>query len=178
MKSAHSILPSIILRFNGKRGLSRSTTLAKNETKNTGQAPRDSHDCKTISMLQMTYSDAKKEIKDGTSEYNIILLTAARANWLGTIKLLLDANAEVDGRDENGATALFYAAGLDHPKIVDALLKAKATVDARSPGDSGYTPLDLAASKGHSEVCELLLKAGASQILPAPTDPHPYSILR
>jgi ankyrin repeat protein len=147
---------------------------AKNETEKTGKPPLASHDCKSISMLRMMYNSADKEIKAGTSERTITLHTATRENWLGTVKLLLEANAEVDDRDEDGATALCYAAAANHPKIVDALLKAKAEVDRRSPSDLGQTPLDLAASKGYAEVCKLLLDGGAS---PNPTKANESSYL-
>ncbi len=135
---------------------------AKNEAEDTGRTSDESHTCKTIAMLRLMYYEAKEEIKAGASEHIISLHTAARANWVGTTKLLLDANAEVDGRDTHDATALCYAAALNHTKIVAVLLRAGANADAKSPrGPSGSTPLWIAASEGHSEVCDLLLQAGS-----------------
>ena len=76
------------------------------------------------------------------------------------VKAKLDAGADVMGRDEDGITALHYAARWGTPENIQALLKAGADVMARSK--RGFTPLHYAAWYGKkSGVIETLLEAGA-----------------
>jgi hypothetical protein len=119
----------------------------------------DVHTCRTLTMLRLMYSQDRKEIKAGTSKYTITIHQAANEQLIGTLKLLLDANAPVDERDEKGLTALHYAAFVGNAEIVKALLQAKATVDVEH--EKVGTPLSIAVAQQHPDVCRLLLLAGA-----------------
>jgi uncharacterized protein len=58
-----------------------------------------------------------------------------------------------------GVTALIVAAQNGNPEVVQALIDAKADVNAKAR--NGDTPLSKASEKGHQQVVELLKKAGA-----------------
>jgi ankyrin repeat protein len=68
-------------------------------------------------------------------------------------------NADVNGRDSSGLTALASAARSGRAEIVSDLLSAGADVDRASA--SFGTPLVGAAANGHEQVVEMLLRAGA-----------------
>jgi uncharacterized protein len=74
---------------------------------------------------------------------------------LESVRLLLAAGAEVDARDEDGATALGAAAAAGHLPVVEALLAAGA--NARHKDKRGQTPLTYAADHQHEQVVERLL---------------------
>jgi len=76
-------------------------------------------------------------------------------NQARLLEVLLAAQPEVDARDANGSTALFWAAGSDCVDCVRLLLAAGADAGARNT--RGRTPLHV-ASKG---ALPLLLAAGA-----------------
>jgi ankyrin repeat protein len=67
---------------------------------------------------------------------------AAQNGHLGTVKLLIDRNANVDARDQCGDTPLCYAAMCHggHPDVVEVLLNHGAEVNARD--NKGRTILD------------------------------------
>jgi ankyrin repeat protein len=127
----------------------------------------DVHTCHTLAMLHVMYSEGREEIKAGTSKYTITIHQAAKEQLIGTLKLLLDANAPVDERDENCLTALHYAAFVGNAKIVKALLQAKATVDVEH--EKVGTPLSIALTQQHPDVCRLLLLAGAKPLSERPS---------
>uniref|UniRef100_A0A8C2FM32 Uncharacterized protein n=1 Tax=Cyprinus carpio TaxID=7962 RepID=A0A8C2FM32_CYPCA len=89
--------------------------------------------------------------------------TALRsAAWGGhkeSVRLLLEAGADIDGCDSDGRTALRAAAWGGHEEILLTLLDHGAQVD-RSDRE-GRTPLIAAAYMGHKEAVEILLNAGA-----------------
>mmetsp|Transcript_111587 Transcript_111587/g.315104 ORF Transcript_111587/g.315104 Transcript_111587/m.315104 type:complete len:277 (-) Transcript_111587:263-1093(-) len=76
---------------------------------------------------------------------------------------LLDARSVVDARDPSGRTPLHLASASGHVAIVEALLRAGASVAASTPED-GRRALHRAASRGHAEVVGALLAARASRL--------------
>ena len=81
------------------------------------------------------------------------------------LEALLAASADVHARDQDGWTALMYAAAFninpESPAIVSALLASGAELDAVDELD-GYTALMWAANQGEiPEVIHTLLDAGA-----------------
>jgi ankyrin repeat protein len=116
--------------------------------------------CENLSMLNITFRHDEEKIKNGTSKWTITLHDAARRGLLGTLRILLDASAEVDKVDSDGLTALHLAARNGHTRIVEALLKAKATPNASH--NVVWTPLHLAVRNNHNNICQLLLDYGAS----------------
>ena len=78
----------------------------------------------------------------------------------------LTSQETLDVRDEDGRSALMWAARLGRPALVRWLLSAGAAVDARDARD--YTALfhachDPDADRGHPEAVALLLQAGADK---------------
>ncbi|XP_067234054.1 ankyrin repeat and SAM domain-containing protein 6-like [Chanodichthys erythropterus] len=65
----------------------------------------------------------------------------------------------VDGTDEEGNTALMFAAAGGHEQLVRFLLRKGASVDRRN--HYGWTPLMQAARFGHVTVAHILLENGA-----------------
>jgi ankyrin repeat protein len=74
--------------------------------------------------------------------------------------MLLDAGADVNAADKEGATALHQAAQRRSPEPVRMLLEAGADVNAADK--DGATPLYKAALNGNGNAVRLLLDAGAN----------------
>jgi ankyrin repeat protein len=86
------------------------------------------------------------------------LMHAAAFGNLETLRVLLDAGAEVNARNRSDATALLWAAG--DPEKARLLIERGADVKVQSR--QGRTPLMVAASRaGNSEVIALMLSKGA-----------------
>jgi ankyrin repeat protein len=76
---------------------------------------------------------------------------------------LLDAYAKID-QLVNGYTPLYAAARNGHLEIVQALLKAGASVNKAN--HLGETPLYIAAENGHVKIVRTLIEAGADVNVP------------
>lgn len=75
-------------------------------------------------------------------------------------RLLLEAWAPVDDRDEAGTSPLHLSAQKGHVDVVRLLLQCGADKDAVD--ESGWTPLFFASWAGHAAVTRMLLQAGAN----------------
>ena len=77
------------------------------------------------------------------------------------IREAINSGADVNARDEDGWTALMYAAYSNgNPDVINVLLDAGADIKARD--DIGMTPLVYAArSNKNPDVIKVLLEAGA-----------------
>jgi ankyrin repeat protein len=73
------------------------------------------------------------------------------------VKILLEAGADPNAKQERGFVPLHSAAANGNAAVVELLLKHGAAADAKA--DDGKTPADLAAEAGHKEVAERLRKA-------------------
>ncbi|MBI4027589.1 MAG: ankyrin repeat domain-containing protein [Verrucomicrobia bacterium] len=88
------------------------------------------------------------------------LHTAASHGHLQIVELLLAKGAQVNAKDEYGATSLHNAARSRHKDIVELLLSKGAEVNK---GDFfNHTPLYRAAENGNQNVVKLLLQKGAN----------------
>ena len=76
------------------------------------------------------------------------------------VRALLQQGADVNAAQNDGMTALHWAASNNDVEIARVLLYAGATVRTTTRL-GGYTPLHLASRAGHHEVAEMLLEAGA-----------------
>eukprot|EP01045_Picozoa_sp_COSAG04_P021598 COSAG04_NODE_2341_length_4295_cov_5.618061_3_plen_810_part_00 len=86
------------------------------------------------------------------------LVNAADAGEAAEVRVLLAAGADPDAADENGDTALYWAAYYGHEEVVAALAEGGADLDKAS---AGGTPLMAAAFDGSSGVVRRLLELGA-----------------
>ncbi len=78
---------------------------------------------------------------------------------MNVVDLLIKNGAKVDSKDSgNGWTALLYASENGHAEVVDRLLNAGASINARAV--LGWTPVILAAKEGRRDVLDLLLLRG------------------
>ena len=90
------------------------------------------------------------------------LLTAARAGHADTVRTLLSQpDAKINGRDENGNTALIEAARFGHDQVVQVLLTAGA--DPKLKNNEGKTAMMLAVQGGHDDVVRVLKTAGVTE---------------
>jgi ankyrin repeat protein len=88
------------------------------------------------------------------------LMRACYYNYPEIIAALIEAGADVNGRDNDGETPLTLAARYsDNPKVVAALIEAGADVNGRD-GD-GETPLMRACYYNYPEIIAALIEAGA-----------------
>ncbi len=87
------------------------------------------------------------------------LVLAAKERDEAALRTLLDAGAEVDQAQGDGATALHWAVYWDEPELAQLLLEAGA--DAAAANDLGVTPLLLACNNGSATLVEMLLETGA-----------------
>lgn len=87
------------------------------------------------------------------------LQVAALNGKLQTVKILLKAGANIEQKDAEGATALFYAAFNNNIDMMKLLMEAGAKINAKDKNN--HTPLFTAAIRGNTEAIRLLAKAGA-----------------
>src|SRR5271170_5570231 len=120
----------------------------------------------TISKLELLLPSStwdqspSKDARDYQNDWATKLSLAERYGYEKTVKLFLEAKAEVNTqKDRNGRTALHWAAFHGCEKVVELLLGAKAEVNARDK--SGQMALHLAAIHGNEKTVELLLGAKA-----------------
>ena len=89
---------------------------------------------------------------------------AAKSGDLAGVQAELDKGANVNAKNQNGATPLHRAAWFGHKEIVELLIAKGADVNAKDDSQSSHyvgTPLNCAAWKGHKEIAELLIDNGA-----------------
>ena len=91
------------------------------------------------------------------------LMLASFNGHTASARLLLEAGAPVDARDQIQRTALMYGCTGANLELVGLLIENKAEVNLVD-GEESWTPLMFAAAEGQSGVVSLLLAAGA--------DPH------
>uniref|UniRef100_A0A7S0GNU7 Uncharacterized protein n=1 Tax=Amorphochlora amoebiformis TaxID=1561963 RepID=A0A7S0GNU7_9EUKA len=90
-----------------------------------------------------------------------LLHTACRYNRAGVARLLIDAKATIDARDQDDRTPLHTACSNGNDEITRLLVYSKAKLEA-TERFRGMTPLLLACWKGRLAVVEYLMEAKAN----------------
>jgi len=88
------------------------------------------------------------------------LSRAAMEGDMPAVRRLLSENAEVNGAQGDGTTALHWAAYTDDRVMVELLIRAEADVNAETRLGA-LTPLFIAAKGGNAAILRLMLEAGA-----------------
>lgn len=96
-------------------------------------------------------------LRDGDGRTPLSL--AAYYGHADILKLLLQANVNVDSRDRNGRTPLLWVVFSNQRKAVELLLQT-GRADADSRDDIGFTPLHLAVAMANETTVKLLLDTG------------------
>jgi ankyrin repeat protein len=99
------------------------------------------------------------------------VVEAAREREREVVRSLIQQQADVNGREPDGATALHWAAHWDEVETASLLIRTGAAVDPLN--DLGVTPLSLACANGSAAMANLLLGAGADVNLALPTGETP-----
>jgi hypothetical protein len=111
---------------------------------------------RTDAIAELVRAGADPELHDSGPNGWTPLLHAVHKNQLGSVRALLAAGANPDGRGDNGLTPLMLAAAQGEPEIVEELLKAGA--NPRLHGPVRWTALEQAVANGHPEVVDVLLR--------------------
>ena len=85
------------------------------------------------------------------------LVNAARKSDTATVRALLKKGIDVNIRDIDGTTALYWAAYESDSEIAELLIRAGA--DVKAANRYGVAPLYLACVNGNAVLIEMLLKA-------------------
>lgn len=93
------------------------------------------------------------------ADINSALLAATENGDITTVQAMLDNGADVNARDEDGATALILAACTGRDEVLEILLDNGADVNAQEK--DGNTALMMAAFFGDVSTLQLLLDTGA-----------------
>ena len=88
-----------------------------------------------------------------------VLLEAASAGNTDMVRSFLDKGANIESKNEVGATPLIFASAKGQKEVVALLLDRGANVNAKT--STGITPLMAAASGGYADIVKLLLAKGA-----------------
>jgi len=88
------------------------------------------------------------------------LLDAARSDDSSAVTRLIRTGADVNAREQDGATALSWAAMRNNIVVAEMLLKAGANPNLTN--ELGVGPLALAIENGSAAISALLLKVGAN----------------
>ncbi|MCJ1384352.1 hypothetical protein MMC17_007468 [Xylographa soralifera] len=92
-------------------------------------------------------------------QHSICIAERASPMYALLLKTIRKKSADVDIKDQDGRTLLFWAVENEHEAIVKALLEI-GKVNADSKDQNGRTPLSWAAEKGQEAVVIALLKTG------------------
>lgn len=112
---------------------------------------------------------------------NTPLIISASLGDLPSLQDLLAYRANVNMANQDGNTALIYAARYNHPEVIKMLLMPQTMqtpLDVNAQNKAGETALYWGASKGYVEVVKRLLAAGADPTIAANNGLVPYAIAR
>ncbi|MGY5878356.1 ankyrin repeat domain-containing protein, partial [Wolbachia endosymbiont of Nasonia oneida] len=86
---------------------------------------------------------------------SIELFAAIEKRDIKEVVRLINAEADVNAVDKNGAAPLHIAAVKDNAETIKVLIEAGA--DVNKVENSGKTPLHYVATKNHTNICDIIL---------------------
>jgi ankyrin repeat protein len=116
---------------------------------------------KRILFFLMFISLIPAFVKADVSDKNAQLIQAATDGNLAATQALLAEDANVNVRDNFGATALMWATQNAYTEVIKFLLEKGADVNTKT--NNGITALGAARMAGHTDIVQLLEKAGAKE---------------
>ncbi|XP_039716561.1 cortactin-binding protein 2 isoform X2 [Pteropus medius] len=114
-----------------------------------------------VTLLSMLLNEEGLDINYSCEDGHSALYSAAKNGHTDCVRLLLNAEAQVDAADKNGFTPLCAAAAQGHFKCVELLITYDANINHAA--DGGQTPLYLACKNGNKECIKLLLETGTDR---------------
>ena len=93
------------------------------------------------------------DVKD-TSNDMTPLHAATMFGYAEVAKILLDNDADIDAKNEDGVTPLHYASFNGHTEIVKLLLERNAKINVED--ENGETPFDYASDQAHIDIMKIL----------------------
>ena len=108
-------------------------------------------------------NDQKSAVRKHMSKSEVLAL-AVKANFVGIVKLLVEAGVDLDYQDDQGETALHVAAHFGHRECARLLLEGhngkKADMEIAEKS-FGWTPLFIACVDGHIDIVKILITENA-----------------
>lgn len=137
-----------------------------------GEVGIESRDCYDRTALMVALDSKKPELvsallalvanpNSSSNDGETCLSRAIAASDTVSLRLLLDAGADIELQSSNFLTPLALSAGSGNIEIIDYLLQRGANIEAK--GEMEETPLIEAAFFGQAEVVKFLLKKGADR---------------
>jgi len=112
-----------------------------------------------------------EQVEESAHELNKALFAAAGNGLEDEVIRLIFQGADVNVKDEQGKTVLFYAVSGKHKDIVELLIAKGADVNAKDKW--GYTPLYYAIWNADKDLTGFLISKGADVTLTAEKDYPP-----
>lgn len=112
-----------------------------------------------FSRLSLTAALLMSGLSVSAANLGQTLLDAARSDDTSAVTRLIHAGADVNAREQDGATALSWAAMRSNIAVTEMLLKAGANPNLTN--ELGVGPVALAIENGSAALSALLLNAGA-----------------
>jgi glycerophosphodiester phosphodiesterase len=109
-------------------------------------------------------NDVKAKVRRNQPKSSAVLAMAVKANFLDVVRLLIDAEVDINYQDSQGETALHVAARYGHDICAKLLLEGSQLQKADTELAEftyAWTPLFIAAVDGNLGIVELLIEAGA-----------------
>jgi uncharacterized protein YoxC len=95
-----------------------------------------------------------------SKELNTNLLDAAMNGQRETVKILIEAGANIDAKNWEGRTALHRASYRGHTSVAKLLIEKGANINEKN--NRGDTSLHIASFKGRTQIVKMLIENGAN----------------
>lgn len=132
----------------------------------------------SVAILLSKNPNLDLNLKDGVTG-DSALMRAVRSGKVESVKLLIDAKADVNSVNKQGYSPMQLAALSGSPEKVKLLLAAKADLNLKDA--TGRTALDLAQRRTDAsgkEIADLLVANGAVSAVPLPAPAPPASVAK